>query len=267
MRSAFSEIAALAGEWVMSFGKAITLVLAALFAWTPQAQAQNVGSVQLTLLRTTPQKPKETTEAQWLIDIAQAILPQELEAALAGGDGDDPAPKIDYFMTAYPPELAAIIGGGKWQAIPMDGQIFVYDRWVEGTVPLYRFRHYKSGQHFFTWNREEARPAVWKYGFMPEGICCYISPSPTPDTVPLYRLRRTAEPGAGIHRYVTNEYEQARLVESGVWVAEGIAGFVWPKATTAALHAGSLEPLCFDNAAANSAEAAKIAESGIRCVP
>ena len=233
----------------MPYGKTIALVLIALLGFIPpaevQAQPENVATVQLTLVRTGPSLTEQ---------LASAVLPQELVP--------DGAQELDYFMTANAPELAAITGSGKWQAIPMDGQIFVYDRWVEGTVPLYRFVHPKWGQHFFTLDRAEAQNAVSSYGYNPEGICCYISPSATSETVPLYRLRRTV--GTQVHRYVTNEYERARLVQSGIWVFEGIAGFVWAKPATAALHAGSLEPLCFNGSlsAIQSAQSAALARSG-----
>lgn len=241
----------------MPYGKTIALVLMALLGFIPltqvQAQPESVATVQLTLVRTGPSLTDQ---------LASAVLPQELVP--------DTAQEIDYFMTANAPELAAITGGGKWQAIPMDGQIFVYDRWVEGTVPLYRFLHPKWGQHFFTSDRTESQSAVSNYGYKSEGICCYISPSPTPDTVPLYRLRRTA--GIQVHRYVTNEYERARLVQSGIWVFEGIAGFVWPKPATAALHAGSLEQLCFNTGPTSvnvgaTAEANKQISGPLNCVP
>ena len=229
----------------MPYGKAIALVLVAMFGFIPGAQAQapaeNVGAVQLTLVR----KPADGL----VVNVFQAILGEEL----VGNE----AQKLDYFMTANPAELAAITGSG-WHAIPMDGQIFVYDRWVEGTVPLYRFLHPRWGQHFFTWNRSEAQSAVRNNGYKPEGICCYISPSPTPDTVPLYRLRRTV--GVQVHRYVTNEYEKERLNQSGIWFFEGIAGYVWPRTTTAALHAGSLEPLCFDGSSTQSLGGAGLAD-------
>ena len=60
-----------------------------------------------------------------------------------------------------------------------------------GTVPLYRYFHPPTGDHFYTTNAREIGTttpgAVGKHGYKNEGTIGYVYPSPRAGTVPLYR--------------------------------------------------------------------------------
>ena len=60
-----------------------------------------------------------------------------------------------------------------------------------GTVPLFRYFHPRTEDHFYTTNANEigttTHGAVGKYGYQSEGITGYVYPTPRAGTVPLHR--------------------------------------------------------------------------------
>lgn len=62
--------------------------------------------------------------------------------------------------------------------------------------------HAGGGDHFYTVLADE-RDFAFGVGYVSEGTACYVFPTPTPDTIPLYRLlstasRQTVDPLAGV---------------------------------------------------------------------
>jgi len=160
-----------------------------------------------------------------------------------------------YHLTTSRSEMAGALASGQgWREWSFRDAAFVYDRWVDGTVPFYRFLN-SEGNHFFTASRPEALSAMQRYGYRSEGICCYIAATQLPGTVPLYRLRRPIPPH--VHRYLIDQYEKDRLIAADGYVNEGIAGYVWTTAVTRTVQPGQPEPLQTPEQAAKGVEAAR----------
>ena len=131
-----------------------------------------------------------------------------------------------FFMTADSNEMKAVEEvyyiGGRY------GTVYVFNRPVRSSVPLYRYRAREGTNHFYTISKEEGDQAVSRYNFIAEGICCYVFSSQIPGSVPLYRLQRgSLGPG---HIYLINEESRHREVLTGK-IFEGIAAYVFPKPT------------------------------------
>ena len=102
-------------------------------------------------------------------------------------------------------------------------------------VPLYRYFNGSISEHFYTTNAAEigtTTPGLkGHHGYTSEGIACYISSTPAPGYIPLYRyiiyLRE--------HFYTTNPHEIGTTVPGVTgkygYVSEGIAGYVPPHGT------------------------------------
>ena len=137
--------------------------------------------------------------------------------------GDDDTPK--WHMTTDGPEIVAMLSGNspEWTEDVDFGEVYVFNQLIVDTVTLYRYRNRLSGDHFFTTSETEGNQAIVKYDCVPEGICCYLAPTQSPGTVPLYRLLYNNK----YHRYLTNADVRAIDMYRGWAEDEGITGFVW----------------------------------------
>jgi hypothetical protein len=88
------------------------------------------------------------------------------------------------------------------------------------STALYRYWNAAITDHFYTTNWSELGPG--RYGWVLEGIQCYIFPQVAPGTVPLYRYWH---PGIGDHFYTTN-FSELGSGRYG-WGYEGIQGYVY----------------------------------------
>jgi hypothetical protein len=113
----------------------------------------------------------------------------------------------------------------EWDAIHLRGDFYDGNQfgWVFvepalGTVPLYRFMNPSSGDHFFTTYASEGQQAIQQFGYVAEGICCYLAAPVNPAasaSVKLYRWRK-----GSFHRYTLSSSEPG-------WTLEGVAGYLW----------------------------------------
>lgn len=60
-----------------------------------------------------------------------------------------------------------------------------------------------------------------RYHYVPEGICCYISPTPFTAGWAIHRLRKDDQ-----HRYVIDPVDLANYMGQG-YVEENVPGYVW----------------------------------------
>lgn len=127
-------------------------------------------------------------------------------------------------LTANRDEQATIAADGKW--INAEQLATVFDQQVQGTIPLYRFVHPQTGDHVFITDVEEGRQATSKYGYVAEGVCCYIATEQLSGTIPLFRLQK-----GNYHRYVTRPSYRDALISDG-WILESMAGYVLSSVTT-----------------------------------
>jgi hypothetical protein len=88
---------------------------------------------------------------------------------------------------------------------------------------LYRLFSPRTGDHFYTINRDEADKAVNSYGYNDEGSACFVLSQSFNATVPLYRLY---SPRTGDHFYTTNQDEADKAASSFGYNYEGIACYV-----------------------------------------
>ncbi len=121
---------------------------------------------------------------------------------------------------------------------PESSNAYVMAASLPGLVPLYRLTHKTSaGKEFYTISETGTKEAGVKSGYGSKyDIIGYISPIPTPHTVPLYRLYRGVKPKAKYqdvgyyddHLYTTSESEKQSAVKASGYVYEKIEGYVWP---------------------------------------
>lgn len=90
------------------------------------------------------------------------------------------------------------------------------------TVPLFRYYNSQITDHFYTTNWNEL--GAGNYGWVYEGIQCYMSAQPVSGTVPLYRYWNGR---IGDHFYTTN-WNELGTGNYG-WVFEGIQCYVYPQ--------------------------------------
>lgn len=91
------------------------------------------------------------------------------------------------------------------------------------------------GEHFYTtWPNERER-ALATYGYVDEGIACFLLPVQAPQSVPLFR---TVHRTSGDHFYTTSEAERDSACHVHGYQDEGIAGYVYlePRPSTVALY-------------------------------
>jgi hypothetical protein len=91
-------------------------------------------------------------------------------------------------------------------------------------VPLYRLRHNGNTDHFYTTNAREKDDAVKRYGYVYEGIQCYVFATQTNGSIPLYRLRHNG--GDVDHFYTTSADEKNNAVRRYGYTYEGTQCYV-----------------------------------------
>ncbi len=141
-----------------------------------------------------------------------------------------------YLITDDPTEVAKLTASSSpiWHATT--DQALVFPKQAKGLLPLFRFYSVKTNDHFFTTDAFEGAEAVKWLGYVPEGVCCFVSVSQLPGTVPLFRYYV----GDNLHRYTLAAPGSADTKGD---TAEGIAGFVWSPASPApSLPATSAPP-------------------------
>lgn len=190
----------------------------ALHGQTAPAVAQEATAIELQFLELPATRPLQDVPFS-------EILPLRATAAL-------------YHLSANRPEIAAATRR-QWRTMTQREPVYVFEQWVEGTVPFFRFLN-NEGNHFFTIHRSEGASAVTRYNYRQEGICCYIAASQLPGTVPLYRLRRLGSPN--VHRYIVDPFERQELEARG-HEFEGIAGYVWTTPAVRSVLPGQPRPL------------------------
>jgi len=89
-----------------------------------------------------------------------------------------------------------------------------------GTVPLYSFYNYKTGDYFYSTHKGEE-----KSGYSARGVAGFVFPKATCGGVPLYRLYNKRK---RIHYFTTSASEKAMAVRSG-YKKEGVVGYMFPK--------------------------------------
>jgi hypothetical protein len=101
-----------------------------------------------------------------------------------------------------------------------------------GLVPVYRYYKNDTKDHFYTSNSTEigvVSPGMsGNHGYVCEGILGYISPSPMPGTIPVYRYWKASTHD---HFYTTNSGEIGAIT-SGVtgnhgYMCEGVLGYAF----------------------------------------
>jgi hypothetical protein len=100
---------------------------------------------------------------------------------------------------------------------------WVFPEQAVGTVPLYRYLNPDNGRHFFTTSHDEGQSAILRYGFVDEGICCFVSATQIAGTVPLRRLYGDR----GGHFYTTSDRLGQWLELRENFRPEGAAAYIW----------------------------------------
>ena len=97
-------------------------------------------------------------------------------------------------------------------------------------IPLYRYYYGRAGAYFYTTSAAEIgtiKPGtVGRYGWVSEGVACYILRTPQPNTIPFYRYGRALYS----HFYTTSWRETGTNVLGQVsngWTMEGTLGYVY----------------------------------------
>ena len=90
---------------------------------------------------------------------------------------------------------------------------------MTGTVPLHRYWNSEIADHFYT--TDFAELGSGNYGWVYEGVQCYVYPSPATDTVALHRYWNG---DVGDHFYTT-EWGELGSGNHG-WVYEGVQCYV-----------------------------------------
>jgi hypothetical protein len=130
-------------------------------------------------------------------------------------------PVTIFLMTTDVHEQTVLAKDG-WDTRDHEDPIYVFNGQVAGTVPLWRYSNPSNQDHFFTTNRREGDIATVKFGYVAEGVCCWVSATQQANTTPLWRLLAGTN-----HYYTASETEKDDLVRRLGWKLEGNEGFVW----------------------------------------
>src|SRR2546421_1250785 len=94
----------------------------------------------------------------------------------------------------------------------------------EIAVPFFRLLSQTTGDHFYTTSKDERSNAIARFGYVAEGIACYVDDTQASGAVPLYRLYSST---TGDHFYTTSATERDNAVARSGYRVEGIAGYVY----------------------------------------
>ena len=105
---------------------------------------------------------------------------------------------------------------------------------LTGMVPLFRYKNFSSGHHFYTTNANEIGTttpgAAGNGGLISQGIAGYVFPVQSPDTQPLFRYLNLNNSN---HFYTIDANEigtttKGVIGRDGITISEGIAAYVYP---------------------------------------
>jgi hypothetical protein len=147
-----------------------------------------------------------------------------------------------HFYTIDEAEKNALI---KYKGFELEGVTgWVYPKPEPGTVPLYRLVLNIPNigtDHFYTIHADQKNGAITQFGFIDEGIACYVSLAQAAGTLPLYRLYKPDPPsndsgeftayipGSHDHFYTASEDEKFSAMFQFGYNSEGNEGYVWTK--------------------------------------
>ena len=170
-----------------------------------------------------------TSGSHYECSLEQADNRFDLELRANAGDGDD------LFASPYNARFAddtnpnsrwwdGSVSGLAISEISASGPVMTFS--TSRTAALYRYWNGDAADHFYTTNWSELGSG--NYGWVYEGIQCYVYPSQDAGTIPLYRYWNG---DAADHFYTTNWNE----LGSGNygWVYEGIQCYVFAQPMTA----------------------------------
>ena len=78
-----------------------------------------------------------------------------------------------------------------------NAHVWIHESFPPGTpkrIPFYRALHSSNGDHFYTTSSAEWETACNQYGYLKEGIACYVYDTQLPGTEPLFRLLKVDDP-------------------------------------------------------------------------
>jgi len=116
---------------------------------------------------------------------------------------------------------------------------YTFDAPGTGRVPLYRLVNLNNGDHFYTTSPEE-RDALGQLGYVSEGTACYVMTASSPVGVPFFRLRNAEQEAVPLYRILdrnrnhtlyTTAPTEGQQTDSGRWIVQGIACFVFTHAS------------------------------------
>lgn len=90
-------------------------------------------------------------------------------------------------------------------------------------MPLFRLSSSSNGDHFLVASEQEAEIPVASYHYQREGITCYVFPSQSSGTCPLYR-----DQVAGHHFYTLSCSEALATLRKAGTAFEGVAAYLFP---------------------------------------
>jgi hypothetical protein len=93
---------------------------------------------------------------------------------------------------------------------------------------LYRVYKQSNGDHLYTVSETERDNAINYFGYVDEGVACYVYETQVTDTVPLYRLFKSS---SGDHFYTISEVELDAAITSG-YTYEQVEAYVFDTQVT-----------------------------------
>lgn len=111
--------------------------------------------------------------------------------------------------------------GPEWDTVQL-GAYYLFNSSIPGVTPFYRCYNPNVDRFFLTMS-----PVceLWADASMVQGSLGYIATSQLPGTVPLYRGFQSE---ASVHVFTTDLAERDQMVNCQGFIAETIAGYVWP---------------------------------------
>lgn len=127
---------------------------------------------------------------------------------------------VDSFLTTSLEELNGAQAAG-WDCEGIVGYVSPVP--APGLIPLYRYYRPDNTDHFYTTDYDSGQAVMSLYGYVYEGIACYIVPADSTivsfdGTVPLYRYFVSDE--RSFHTYSTALTPGMERIEGRIWTAE-----------------------------------------------